>query len=191
MVHGLGLTRWTIWWLACALCLAPCTNARQAPATDQQSLQNDLPRPPQELADLQAAWQAPKGWRIVCSVTKCTDSVCPPARGDGGPCLPVAGRSVGLANVGAVSDGMLARVLAALWALALRPTWRRRWLADSSALTALLALAAFALQLGALDASGLVAARDASSATMAAMAACAGLPAVAVALMAAFCAARA
>ena len=76
-----------------------------------------------------------------------------------------------LADVGVVSGGVLKGVLAALCALALRPTWRRRWLLAGSALVALLALAAFALQLGALDASGLVAARDARRDIVAALAA--------------------
>ena len=98
-------------------------------------------------------------------------SVCPPP-------------SAALADVGVVSGGLLARVLEALCALALRPTWRRRWLVAGSALVALLALAAFALQLGALDASGLVAARDARRdivAALAAVAAFEGLHAFAMA----------
>ena len=61
VVQGLGPTSWTIWWPPARLTLNHAPTAATARAIDRQSLQNDLPRPPQELSELQAAWQAPTG----------------------------------------------------------------------------------------------------------------------------------
>ncbi|HET7863630.1 MAG TPA: cbb3-type cytochrome c oxidase subunit I, partial [Burkholderiaceae bacterium] len=49
--------RWTPWWP-----ISPAWNDAL------KDLPNDLPRPPDELAALQRAWQPPAGWRVLLSV---------------------------------------------------------------------------------------------------------------------------
>lgn len=61
VVQGLEPMSWTVWWPPARLTLNHAPTPATARAIDRQSLQNDLPRPPQELSDLQAAWQAPTG----------------------------------------------------------------------------------------------------------------------------------